>query len=69
MIRAVPIDGPFAAAVVSSATATDVFLAYIQHVLAPELRSGDVVVMDNLARHEHPMVRTLIESAGATPLY
>lgn len=69
MISAVRTAGPFAAAVVSGATDTDVFLAYVEHALMPELHAGDVVVMDNLAPHKHPMVRTLIESTGATLLY
>jgi transposase len=38
-------------------------------VLAPTLRSGDVVVMDNLSSHKRPQVRRLIEAAGATVLY
>ena len=69
MISAVRTDGPFAAALVNGATDTDVFLAYVEHVLAPELRDGDVVVMDNLAPHKDPKVRELIESAGASLVY
>jgi transposase len=34
-------------------------------VLVPELRHGDVVVMDNLSSHKGPNVRDLIEAAGA----
>jgi transposase len=33
------------------------FSAYIEQVLAPELRSGDVVIMDNLAAHKAALVR------------
>ena len=42
------------------------FLAYVEQVLAPTLRAGDVVVLDNLAIHKQPEVRALIEAAGAT---
>lgn len=41
------------------------FLAYTERVLAPTLRSGDVVVMDNLPAHKLPAVRTAIEQTGA----
>ena len=37
--------------------------------LGPELRRGDVVVMDNLSSHKGPRVRAMIEAAGARLLY
>lgn len=43
----------------------DLFRAYIEKVLAPTLRSGDVVVMDNLCRHKGSAVRNAIRAAGA----
>jgi transposase len=45
------------------------FEAYVAHVLVPELRPGDVVVMDNLASHKAPSVRDAIEAAGASLLF
>ena len=42
------------------------FLAYIEHVLAPTLRPGDVVVLDNLSVHRSPAVRAAVETVGAT---
>jgi transposase len=47
----------------------DAFEAFVERVLAPALRPGDVVVMDNLSSHKGPRVRRLAESAGATVLY
>lgn len=41
------------------------FQAYVEHVLAPTLRRGDIVVLDNLAPHKHAVIRTLIEARGA----
>ena len=41
------------------------FRAYIEQVLVPTLRPGDVVVLDNLAAHKQPEVRAAIEQAGA----
>ena len=45
------------------------FLAYVEQVLAPELKPGDIVVMDNLPAHKVKGVRQGIEVAGATLLY
>ena len=41
------------------------FLAYIEQVLAPTLRPGDVVIMDNLPAHKPVAVREAIERVGA----
>jgi len=43
----------------------DTFRAYVERVLVPTLRPGDVVVLDNLAAHKQPEVRAAIEEAGA----
>jgi transposase len=45
------------------------FQAYVDQVLVPELRPGDVVVMDNLGSHKGAGVRSAIEKAGASLLY
>jgi transposase len=45
------------------------FEAYVEKVLVPELRPGDVVIQDNLSSHKGPHVRALIEAAGAKLLY
>jgi transposase len=45
------------------------FLTYVEHFLAPALRQGDIVVMDNLASHKVKGVRQAIEQAGATVRY
>ena len=41
------------------------FLAYVEQVLAPTLRPGEVVIMDNLPPHKAVGVRRAIEAAGA----
>ena len=38
---------------------------YVEQVLVPTLRPGDVVVLDNLAAHKQAGVREAIEQAGA----
>lgn len=45
------------------------FMAYVEQVLVPTLRPGDIVVMDNLGSHKGAGVRQAIEAAGATLLY
>ena len=47
----------------------DAFQAYVDQVLVPEFKPGDVVVMDNLSSHKGPAVRRAIEAAGASLLY
>ncbi|HEV2553639.1 MAG TPA: IS630 family transposase [Bosea sp. (in: a-proteobacteria)] len=47
----------------------DAFETYVQKVLVPELRPGDIVVMDNLSSHKGPRVREMIEAAGADLRY
>jgi len=48
---------------------TNAFLAYVEQVLAPTLKPGDIVVMDNLSSHKAPVIRQAIEAAGAKLLY
>jgi transposase len=50
------VDGP-----INGAT----FLAYVEQVLVPTLRPGDIVIMDNLGSHKSQAVRTAIRRAGA----
>jgi transposase len=45
------------------------FETYVERVLTPELRQGDVVVMDNLSSHKGQKVRERIEAAGASLFY
>jgi transposase len=45
------------------------FLAYVEQVLIPTLRDGDIVVMDNLPAHKPLAVRQAIERSGAEPRY
>ena len=45
------------------------FLAYVEQILVPELKRGDIVVMDNLPAHKVTGVREAIEAAGARLLY
>jgi transposase len=47
----------------------EIFLAWCQQMLAPALRPGDIVVMDNLPAHKVAGIRDAIEARSATLLY
>ena len=61
--------GMIATMTIEEATDADIFLAYLEQILSPALKPGDVVVMDNLSAHKVNGVRQLIEPAGAELLY
>ena len=54
---------------VEGATNTDVFLTYLDQVLCPALRPGQIVVLDNLSVHKNDAVREKIEAAGCRLLF
>ena len=47
----------------------ELFQHYVDQILVPELRAGDIVIMDNLGSHKGAGVRAAIEAAGAALLY
>jgi hypothetical protein len=61
--------GIVASMTIEEATDGDIFLAYVEHILCPALKPGDVVVMDNLSSHKIKGVRQRIEKVGAEVLY
>jgi transposase len=69
LIGALGIAGPTAMLSVRGSVDREVFLLYVREVLAPHLRGGDVVVLDNLSVHKSAEVRRLIEARGARLLY
>jgi transposase len=54
---------------VEGATTKAVFEAYVEQVLAPSLRPGQVVVVDNLGAHKGERVRKLVEGRGCSLLF
>ena len=65
VIAALRLEGLSAPAVFDGPMDSPTFLAYVEQVLVPTLHPGDVVVLDNLAAHKQPEVRTAIEQVGA----
>ena len=69
MIAAVGTTGHRAPFVFEGAMDTEMFRAYVKHVLVPELNPGDIVVMDNLSCHKDVLARELIQQVGAHVWY
>jgi transposase len=65
VIAALRLNGVTAPAVFDGPIDKASFRAYVEQVLVPTLRPGDVVVLDNLAVHKQPEVRAAIEAVGA----
>ena len=61
--------GMIAPFVIAGAIDRNAFEAYVKTILIPELRPGDIVVMDNLSSHKGPKARKMIEDAGAQLLF
>ncbi len=69
LIAALGIGGIRCSTVVDGAVNGDIFQAFVERVLVPELRPGDMVIMDNLSSHKRARIRELIESAGAKLIF
>ena len=63
------IDGVVAPMTIDGAMTGQAFLAYVEQVLAPILKPGDIVVLDNLPAHKPIAIREAIEAAGAVMLF
>jgi transposase len=68
-VRALTMRGFIAPWVLDGPINRDAFETYVAKVLTPELRPGNIVVMDNLSSHKGPRVRQMIEAAGAQLRY
>jgi transposase len=69
LARSMSVEGMGECLAVEGATTKVLFEAYVEGVLAPSLRVGQVVVMDNLSAHKGERVRELIEARDCKLLY
>lgn len=69
VIGALDITGVRCSMVVDGAVNRDLFDAFCEQALAPQLRPGDVVVLDNLSSHKGVRARAAIEAAGAELIF
>jgi len=68
-VAALRCDGIVAPCVFDQPINGNSFLAWVTKFLAPTLRRGDVVVMDNLSSHKAAAVRRVIRAAGALLIF
>jgi len=69
VLRAMGVHGVCAPMMIEGAVNSEVFAAYVQHLLVPCLRPGHIVVLDNVKFHSAPKALELIAAAGARVLY
>lgn len=69
MIGALGLNGFRGFMTVEAGTSADVFRAFVDAALAPNLRAGDIVVMDNLSAHRDADAIAAIRERGAEVLF
>jgi transposase len=69
ILGAISLKGWVGVMTIEAPTDGDIFLAYLDQVLCPQLRPGQIVIMDNLAAHKVEGVRQHIEATGARLRY
>lgn len=69
MIGSIRLDGSSACMAINGATDTEVFRTYVREVLCPQLRAGDIVIMDNLSPHKNEETLGLIKAVGAQAIF
>ena len=65
LISALGVTGIRCSGVLDGPVNRDAFEAFVEQILVPHLRPGDIVVLDNLSSHKGTRARQMIESAGA----
>lgn len=68
MISSIRLDGTTACMTLDGATTSEAYREYVRQILVPELRTGDIVIFDNLRPHHDPEALDLIHAAGAMTL-
>jgi transposase len=68
MISSIRLDGSTACMAIDGATSSEIFREYVRQVLVPTLRTGDIVIFDNLPAHKDCDAMNLIHAAGAMTL-
>jgi transposase len=69
LLSSMTLEGMRTSLAVEGATNREVFETYVEQILAPTLRRGQVVVMDNLTAHKGDRVKELIEERGCKLIY
>jgi transposase len=69
LLASMSLEGMGPCLAVEGATSATVFESYVEQLLAPTLRRGQIIVVDNLSAHKGERVRELIEARGCELLY
>jgi len=69
LLASMSLEGMGPSLAVEGATTSAVFETYVERILAPNLRKGQIVAMDNLSAHKGERVRELIEGRGCELIY
>ena len=69
LMSAMRLDGVVAPLLLDGAVNAEVFAGYVEQCLAPALRPGDILIMDNLPAHKSVRVTRAIEAVGCTLVY
>jgi hypothetical protein len=69
LLASLSLEGIGAAMAVEGSTTQKVFETYVEEVLAPTLKPGQAVILDNLGAHKGEKVRELIESRAASVIF
>lgn len=69
LLASLSLSGVGACMMIEGAVNARTFEAYVEHILAPSLSAGQIVVLDNLSVHKGSRVRQLIEARGCELLF
>ena len=69
LLASITLEGMGPSMAVEGSSTKEVFEAYLEHILLPEVREGQVLIMDKLPAHKPNRMRELIEERGCQLLY
>lgn len=69
LVSALRSDGLGCAMTIDGSMTGDLFVAYVEQVLVPTLKAGDVVLLDNLSAHKRAEARAAVEAAGCSLIF
>ena len=69
VLSSIRLDGETESLMFEGAVDRKTFEAYIEQILGPSLRAGDIVVMDNLGSHKSQVAQEFVESRSASYLF
>ena len=69
LVAALTPDGLRAPMILDGAMDSDAFAAYVRHVLVPQLRPGQIVILDNLSVHKRADIRQQIEAVACQLIF